>query len=162
MVPFLSVRVTHNTKKVISMFSGDRSRSLTLFQHCVWKEQWATKVSVWACSTDHPPYIDTPCSLTWENWHGHLSLTYEPFAQFNQTSFLMFETTWQIPCATGRCVDRKNGILKPLSFTKICTNLAHFDIPALITLHTYNLSIRDKRQHVHRGRSCPADFVWWD
>ena len=55
----------------------------------------------------------------------------------------MFETTWQIRCATGRCVDRKNGILKPLSFTKICTNLAHFDIPALITLHTYNLSVCD-------------------
>ena len=31
---FFSVRVTNNTKEVISMFSGDRSRSLTLFQHC--------------------------------------------------------------------------------------------------------------------------------
>ena len=50
--------------------------------HCTWKEQWATKVSVWACSTDHPPYIDMPCSLPWENWHGHLSLTFEPCAQF--------------------------------------------------------------------------------
>ena len=79
---------------------------------------------------------------------------------FNQTSFLMFETTWQIPCATCRCVARKNSILKPLSFTKICTNLAHFDIPAFITLHTYNLSICDRRQHVHRGLSCPANFVW--
>ena len=48
MVPFLSVRVTYNTKKVISMFSGDGSRSVTLFQHCTWKEQWATKVSVLA------------------------------------------------------------------------------------------------------------------
>ena len=28
---------------------------------------------------------------------------------------------------------RKNGILRPLSVTKICTYLAHFDIPALIT-----------------------------
>ena len=81
---------------------------------------------------------------------------------FNQTSFLMFETTWQILCATGRCVPRKNGIFKPLSSTKICTNLAHFDIPALITLHMYNLSICDKRQHVHRGISCPENFVWWD
>ena len=78
---------------------------------------------------------------------------------FNQTSFLMFETTLQILCATGRCVSHKNGILKPLSFTKICTYLTHFDIPALITLHTYNLSICDKRQHVHRGISCPANFV---
>ena len=46
---------------------------------------------------------------------------------------------------------RKNGILRPLSVTKICTYLAHFDIPALITMHTYNLSICDKRQHVRRG-----------
>ena len=38
---------------------------------------------------------------------------------------------------------RKNSILRPLSVTKICTYLAHFDIPALITLHTYNLSICD-------------------
>ena len=58
-----------------------------------------------------------------------------------------------------RCVSRKNGILKLLSFTKICTYLTHFDIPALITLHTYNLSICDKRQHVHRSISCPANFV---
>ena len=33
MVTFLSVRVTHNTKKVISTFSGDRSRCVNLFQH---------------------------------------------------------------------------------------------------------------------------------
>ena len=46
----------------------------------------------------------------------------------------MFETTWQIPCATGNCVARKIGILKTLSFTRICTNLAHFDIPALIAI----------------------------
>ena len=72
---------------------------------------------------------------------------------FNQTSFLMFETTWQILCSTGQCVSRKNGSLKPLSFTKICTYLTHFDIPALIMLHTYNLSICDKRQNVHRGVS---------
>ena len=49
---------------------------------------------------------------------------------------------------------RKNGILRPLSVTKICTYLAHFDIPALITLHTYNVSICDKRLHVRRGISC--------
>ena len=71
----------------------------------------------------------------------------------------MFETTWQILCATGRGVARKNGILKPLPFTKIYTYLANFDIPALITLHKYNLSICDKRQHVHRGISCPANIV---
>ena len=65
----------------------------------------------------------------------------------------MFETTWQILCATGRCVARKNGILKPSSFTKICTYLDHFDILAFITLHTYNRSTYDKRQHVHRGIS---------
>ena len=35
MVPFLSVRVTYNIKKVISMFSGDWSISLTLFQHTI-------------------------------------------------------------------------------------------------------------------------------
>ena len=39
MVPFVSVRVTNKTKEVISMFSGDRSRSLTLFQHCALNEQ---------------------------------------------------------------------------------------------------------------------------
>ena len=82
MVLFLSVHVTYNTKKVISMFSGDRSRSVTLFQHCTRNEQCVTEMSVWASSTDHPPYFDMPCCLPWENWHGHLSLTYETFAQF--------------------------------------------------------------------------------
>ena len=162
MVPFLSVRATYNTKKVIGMFSGDRSRSLTLFRHCTWKKQWAAKVSMWACSTDHPPYIDMPCSLPWENWHGHLSLTFEPCAQFLPNKLSDVWNKWQILCATGECPSRKNGFLKPILFTKICTYLAHFDIPALITLHTYNLSICDKRQHVHRGISCPANFVWWN
>ena len=162
MVPFLSVRVTNNTKEVISMFSGDRSRSLTLFQHCAWNEQWATKVSVWACSTDHLPYIDKPCSLPWKNWHRHLSLTYETFAQFQPNKLSDVWNNLANPMCTGRCVPRKNGILMLLSSTKICFNLAHFDIPALITLHKYNLSICDKRQQVFRGISCPANFVWWD
>ena len=41
-------------------------------------------------SPPHSPYIDMPSSLPWENWHGHLSLTYELFAQFppNKLSIL--------------------------------------------------------------------------
>ena len=33
-------------------------------------------------SPPHSPYIDMPSSLPWENWRGHLYLTYELFAQF--------------------------------------------------------------------------------
>ena len=54
MVPLLSVRVTNNTKKTISMFSRDPSRSLNLSQHCTRHAQWATNVSMWACFL--PPF----------------------------------------------------------------------------------------------------------
>ena len=38
----------------------------------------------------HSPYIDMLHSLPWENWHGHLSLTDGPYAQFlpNKLSIL--------------------------------------------------------------------------
>ena len=41
-------------------------------------------------STHQSPYIDLLHSLPWENWHGHLSLTDAPFAQFppNKLSIL--------------------------------------------------------------------------
>ena len=72
MVPLLSVRVTDNTEKTFSMFSRDPSRYLTLSQHC----------QCGHVSPHHSLYIDMLRSLPWENWHGHLSLTDGPFAQF--------------------------------------------------------------------------------
>ena len=61
-------------------------------------------------SPHHFPYIDKLCSLPWKKWHGHLSLTDEPFINLHQTRFLFFETTLQIPCDSGRCVPHKNGV----------------------------------------------------
>ena len=41
-------------------------------------------------SPHHSPYIDMLRSLPWENWHGHLSLIDDPFAQLplNKISIL--------------------------------------------------------------------------
>ena len=91
MVPLLSVRVTNNTEKTFNMFSKDPSRSLTLCQHCTRHAQWATNVSMWArLPPRHSPYIDMLRSLPRKNWHGHLSLTDGPLAQFppNKLSIL--------------------------------------------------------------------------
>ena len=46
---------------------------------------------------------------------------------------------------------RKNGIFLILEFPKNSVYVARFDIPAAITLHTYNLSVHDKHEHVHQG-----------
>ena len=45
------------------------------------------------------------------------------------------------------------------NFQKNCVCVARFDIPATITLHTYNLSVHDKHERVHRGFSYTANFV---
>ena len=58
MVPLLSVRVTNNTEKTISMFSRDPSRSLILSQHCTRHAQWATNMSMWA-------YFPPPFYIHW-------------------------------------------------------------------------------------------------
>ena len=59
----------------------------------------------------HIPYIDMPSSLPWENWHGHLSLTYELFAQFppNKLSILLKRPGKSCVPQIG-VVPRKNGI----------------------------------------------------
>ena len=92
-VPFLGVRATHNTETTFSTFSRDLSRCLNLSQYCAWKPQWATKISARACFSPHSSFIDMPSSLPCVNWHGHLSLTYELFAQFlpNKLSILWNE-----------------------------------------------------------------------
>ena len=58
MVPLLNVRVTNNTEKTFSMFSGDLSMSLTLSQHWTRYAQWATHMSMWA-------FFPQPFSIHW-------------------------------------------------------------------------------------------------
>ena len=100
-------------------------------------------------------------------WNGKIGmgiclLRTSHLLNFHQTSFLFFETTWQILCASGRCAPRKNGVFLSLQFPKNRVCVARFDITATITLHMYNLSIHDKHERVHRGFNYPANFVWWD
>ena len=113
MVPLLSVRVSNNTEKTFSMFSRDPSLSLTLSQHCIRNAQWATNMSMWACF--HPPF-----SIHWYaaiSAMGIILLTWAFVSNgrsvcsiSTRTSFLFFESIWQILCASGRCAPRRNGV----------------------------------------------------
>ena len=82
MVPLLSVRVTNNTEKTFSMFSIDPSRSWLCLNIVPDRNSEPQTCQSGHVSPHHSPYIDMLHSLPWENWHGHLSLTDVPFAQF--------------------------------------------------------------------------------
>ena len=162
MEPFLSVRVTNNTKKTFSMFSIDPCRSLTLSQHCTRHAQWTTNMSIWA---SFPP----PFSIHWYAAFSAMGKFSWAFVYngravcsiFNEQAFYSLKPTGKsyVPHVGVRFV-----IMTYFRFcnfqNRVC--VARFDIPAAITLHMYNLSVHDKDERVHRGFSYPANFVWWN
>ena len=81
MVLLLSVRVTNNTEKTFSMFSGDPSRSFTLSQHYTRHAQWDTNMSMWAC---FPP----PFSIHW----------YAAFSAMGKLAWT-FVSNWRAVCS---------------------------------------------------------------
>ena len=111
MVPLLSVRVTNNTEKTFSIFYSNPSMSLSLSQHCTRHAQWATNMSMWACFLPTILHTLICCIIR----HGKIGMsiclqrTCRLF-NFHQTSFLFFETTWQILCASSRFAPHKNDV----------------------------------------------------
>ena len=87
-------------------------------------------------SPRHSPYIDMLRSLPWENWHGHLSLTDGPFAQFppNKQSIVwnllanpMF-IRWVCASSEWRSLDfiiSQKSCLCSLFRHTSCDNIAH-------------------------------------
>ena len=163
MVPLLSVRVTNNTEKTFSIFSGDPSRSLTLSQHCTRDAQWATNMSMWA---RFPPPFSIHCyaafsamgKLAWafvSNGRAVCSIS-------TKQAFYSLKPPGKSYVNQVGVHSRMNGVFFILQFPKNRVCVGRFDIPTTITLHMDNLSVHDIHERVHRRFSYPANFVWWD
>ena len=106
-----------------------------------------THLGPWTCqsghvSTHHSPYIVMLRSLPWENWHGHLSLTDGPFAQFppNKLSIL-----W-------------NHLANPMCLRKGCASLEWRILDFIISQKSclcspFRHTIRDNIAHVQSQRT---------
>ena len=96
-------------------------------------------------SPHHSPYIDMLRSLPWDNWHGHLSLTDGPFAQFppNKLSIL-----W-------------NNLANPMCFRSVCASKEWRVLDFIISQKSCLCSpFRHTSQILSAPDRCCASWEW--